>query len=184
MSANLIVDIGNTAQSLPSLPGAVVLSPSGMLAGLSGQLVGVIADMLHANTHTNVYVAGRSYTSGPLLVGVQTSPSTTSGDFTDPTSGLAGVQLPTWFSSGGWLRIGQSGTNPGTKNAGNGVSGQFLLSGFVEFAAFQRPHRYARLIFGSGFYDGRLEAGFVGQFRTTGSGGGFSLAPGSGNVSV
>ena len=182
MSANLIVDLSSTTQSVPSLPGAVVLSPSGMLAGLSGQLVGVIVDMLHADTFTNVYIAGRSYTSGPLLVGVQTSPNTTSGNFTDPTSGLA--QLPTWFSSGGWLQLCRSGTAPGTKNNGEGVSGQFALSGFVEFAAFQRPHRYARLVFGSGFYDGRIEAGFVGQYHNTGSGAGFSLAPGSGSVSV
>ena len=182
MSAHLIVDIGANSQAIRSLPGGVVLSPSGMLAGLSGVLVGNIADLRDSDANCNVYVNGISVTSGPLRIGVQTSDATTSGGFTDPTSGL--VQMPGTFSSGGWLVIGQSGTNPGIFNAGNGVSGEFLISGFAAFAHFQRPHRYARLLFGSGFYDGPIEAGFISQLKTVGSGAGFTLLPGSGSINV
>ena len=182
MSANLVVDLGNTCLMAPSLPGGIVVSPSGFVAGLSGQLVGNTVDLINADTYCNVYVAGTSVTSGPLRVGVHAADAPTSGTFTDPTSGLA--TMPTSFSSGGWLVIGQSGTNPGVLNAGNGVSGQFLLSGFTVGAAFMRTGRYARLILGSGFYDGPIQAGFISQLKTTGSGGGFTLAPGSGSVSV
>lgn len=182
MSANLVVDLFNTCQTAVSLPGGIVVSPSGFIAGLSGRAVGDVVDMINSDTYCNVFVAGRSVTSGPLRVGIQTSDSTLSGTFTDPTSGL--VQMPTNFSSGGWLIIGQSGTNPGILNAGDGVSGQFLLSGFMTGGAFLRPHRYARLILGSGFYDGDIQAGFISNNRTTGSGGGFTFSPTSGTVNV
>lgn len=183
MSANLVVDLFSNCQMYPSLPGAAVVSPSGFMDGLSGQLVGDIVDMINADTFTNVYVAGKSVTSGPLRVGIQTSDdATTSGSFTDPTSGLQ--IMPTNFSSGGWLIIGQSGTNPGIFNPGDSVSGQFLLSGFMAAAGFLRPHRYCRLVYGSGFADGPIQAGFIGNLRTVGSGGGFSFSPTSGVVSV
>lgn len=183
MGASLVVDIGNTCHSRPSLPGGVLLSPSGFLDGLSGALVGDIVDLIHENTNCNVYVGGRSVTSGPLLIAVQTSDDTTSGNFTDPTSGL--VDMPSSFSSGGVLRIGVNATTPGIFGTGAGVSGQMLLSGFMAFAHFQRPHRYARLMtIAGGFYDGPVEAGFVSQRKITGSGGGFTYAPGSGSVDV
>ncbi len=182
MSANLVVDLVNTCQIGASLPGVITITPSGLVAGLSGVAVGDIIDMLNSNTYTNVLVLGRSVSSGPLRVGVQTSDTTTSGSFTDPTSGL--VQLPTNFSSGGWLVIGQSGVAPGLLNAGEGVSGQYLLSGFATGGAFQRPHRYARLILGSGFYDGEIQAALIGNLHTTGSGGGYSYSPSSGVVNV
>lgn len=182
MSANLIVDLGGAALLGASLPGGIVVSPSGLVDGLSGVLVGDTVDSRDANVFTNVVVMGRSVTSGPLRVGVQTSPDGLSGTFTDPTSGLAA--LPTRFASGGWLIIGQSGTAPGHWNPGEGVSGQYLKSGFCVAAGFQSPHRYMRAILGSGFYDGPLQVAFVKQQRTTGSGGGFTFSPGSGSINV
>lgn len=179
-SAGLVVDLGNTCQSLPSLPGAVTQSPSGQLCGLSGILVGDIIDMRDSDTLCNVYMAGTAVlSSGPAIIQVQTADATTSGTFTDPTSGLG--RLPSVFQSGGniWLN---SGSFAGIY--GSGTSGQFVTSGFCAFASFQRPHRYARLLFNSGFYIGPLQAGFVSQLKTTGSGGGFTFAPGSGTVSV
>ncbi len=182
MSANLVVDLFNTCQMMPSLPGAAALSPSGFFDGLSGVLVGNSVDLINADTFCNVYVAGNSVTSGPLRVGVQCSDTDTSGLYTDPTSGLQ--IMPTNFSSGGWLIIGQSGATPGIFNPGDSTSGQFFLSGFLAAAAFLRPQRFARLILGSGFQDGPLQAGFISQYRTVGSGGGFSFSPSSGAVNV
>ncbi len=180
MSASYLVDLGGTCALAPSLPGSVAPSPSGLQAGLSGQLVGDICNLIYANAATQVYVQGKSVNSGPLVIGVQTSDSTTSGTFTDPTSGLP--VMPSWFSSGGFLRIGLSGQAP----LSDQVSGQFLQSGFLVSAFFQRPHQYARLFIasGQGRYDGPVAAGFIGQLRTTGSGGGFSYSPGSGAVNV
>lgn len=190
-SANLIVDIQNTAIYGPSLfstnasPGgqqAAAVNPSGILCGLSGIAIGAPIDLLHADTYCNIYIAGQDLASGPLIIGVQTSDSDVSGTYTDPTSGLA--QFPTTFSSGGNLILGSGATGytPGTWGAG--TSGQFLLSGFTAFAAFQRLGRFARLIFNSGFYLGPLQAGFISNMRTTGSGGGYTPAPSSGGVNV
>lgn len=190
MSANLVVDLGNTTQMSRSLPdpagGADVgmaITSGGCVSALSGVQVGAIIDMLHSDTFCNVWVQGQSLGSGPLLVGVQTSDSTTSGTFTDPTSGLA--RLPAPFVSGGWLVIGSgpaTATNLGI--FGSGTSGSIIQSGFACAAGFQRPHRYARLLTGSGFFDGPMAAGFISQMKTTGSGGGYSYSPGSGTISV
>lgn len=188
MSANLIVDLGGTVQSTPSLPssavaadGGIAITSGGCISSLSGVLIGDIVDLNNTNTFCQVYVAGKGFGSGPLMIGVQTSTSTASGTFTDPTSGLA--QLPTSFQSGGYLVIGSGlGGSPGI--FGSGQSGSYLLSGFMAFAAFQRPGRYARLFVGSGFFDGTLQAGFVSQLRTTGSGGGFSWLPQSGGNQI
>lgn len=159
----------------------LAITSGGAMSSLSGVLVGGIVDMRDSNTYCNLIVAGRGFGSGPLTVGVQTSQDTTSGNFTDPTSGLP--QFPDPFVSGGFVIIGSGpGALPGI--FGSGYSGSLILSGFVEFAAFQRPHRYARVIIGSGFFDGIVVAGFVSQSRTTGSGFGFTLAPSSGTVSV
>ena len=190
MSANLVVDLGGTTQSIQSFPstaqaadGGMAITSGGNISSLSGVLVGDVIDLNNADTFCNVYVGGRSLGSGPLLVGVQTSDSTASGTFTDPTSGLS--QLPTSFASGGFLIIASGPATDATLGIfSSGVSGAYALSGFLAFAAFQRPHRYARLFVGSGFYDGPLQAGFVSQFRTTGSGGGTTQSPGSGTISV
>lgn len=193
MSAGLVVDLGNTTQQAPSLPLSFAAAPagqtgepSGALCGLSGVQVGAIVDMLHADTFTNLYICGRDYLiSGQLFVGVQTSDSTASGTFTDPTSGLA--QLPTVFQSGGivWLNSG-GGAGASGGLFGPFTSGQAIASGFHVTAGFQRPGRYVRAIFVSGAggsgnqFVGRIEVGFVGQFRTTGSGGGFTFSPQTG----
>ena len=190
MGASLAVDLGKTTQHLLSFPspavaadGGIAITSGGAMSSLSGVLIGDIVDMRDSDTYCNLLVLGRGFGSGPLLVGVQTSPDTTSGNFTDPTSGLP--QFPDPFQSGGWLIIG---SGPATDSRlgvfGSGVSGNYILSGFATFAAFQRPDRYARVVIGSGFYDGLLYAGFVSQLRTTGSGGGFTYAPGSGTVNV
>lgn len=190
MSANLVVDIGNTCQLFLSLPSpaaaadaGIAITSGGCISSLSGVLIGDVADLRDSDTFCNVFVAGKGFGSGPLLIGVQTSDATTSGTFTDPTSGLA--QLPTAFVSGGFLVIGSgAATDTFLGTFGSGVSGQVILSGFVAAAAFQRPHRYARLFVGSGFYDGTLMAGFITNLRTTGSGAGFTFNPGSGTVAV
>lgn len=217
MSANLIVDIGNTAQfnlSLYSITGAQ-----------SGTQVGLPIDLQNADTFCNVTVAAGGVASGPLLFQVQTADGVSgvpwsggglppSGNFTDPTSGLA--QLPTWFSSGGILIVnsgfypipgggGGSGTQVagypmgtfpfGTTPVQNAQGGpavasgniQEFASGGVAFAAFQRPNRFARINLLSGGTSASglpVFAGFVSQLRTTGSGGGYSAQPLSGNVNV
>ncbi len=178
MSANLLVDLGNTCQLAPSLYSGNGVS--GQVCGLSGMIVGEIVDMLHSDTYCNVYINGKAvFASGNLIIGVQSSDALTSGSFTDPTSGLS--VLPTVFQSGGvvWINSGSTGGVLGAL-----TSGQAVLSGFMASAAFQRPGRYARLVFMSGFYLGTLQAGFISQFKTTGSGGGFSYSPSSGTVNV
>ncbi|MDE2098079.1 MAG: hypothetical protein KGL39_12570 [Patescibacteria group bacterium] len=179
MSANLIVDLGNTAIFQPSLISGNGVS--GQVCGMSGVYVGQSVDFLHANTMCNVYITGNpALSSGNLIIGVQCSDSDTSGNYTDPTSGVA--QLPSVFLSGGnvWINSGSTG---GIYQSG-GYSGSFFQSGFIAFASFQRTQRFARLLFNSGFYIGPLTAGFISQAKTTGSGGGFSFSPGSGSVSV
>lgn len=156
-----------------SLPGAVVVSPSGQLCGLSGTLVGDWVDLQNGNTNCNVWIStDPAVNSGGPIIGVQTSPDTTSGNFTDPTSGFAASDLPSWMTSGGLYRVGASGYPSN------------LLSGVIAFGHFQRPHRYARLNFVGGAYVGGLAAGFVTNVRTTGSGGGFTYSPSSGTPSV
>lgn len=189
ISANLVVDLANTTQSFRSFPtygagtGSVLVTSGGAVSSLSGILVGGVWDGINCNTLTNVYVDGRGFGSGPLLIGIQTSDSTASGTFTDPTSGLAA--LPVNVNSGGFLIIGSGPATDATLGIwSSGQSGSYLLSGFLAFGAFQRPHRYARLFVASGFYDGNLAAGFISQLKVTGSGGGFSYSPGSGVVSV
>lgn len=176
MSANLIVDLGGTAFSYPS-----ILGTSGVLQPASGVVIGQTVDLINANTYTNICVVGQSV-SGQLRVGVQTSDSDTSGSFTDPTSGLP--QLPTSFQSGGIIWINSGGASNGV--LAGVASGYNIASGFTAFAAFQRPHRYARAwvpVADVGF-NGPGTVSFVGQLKTTGSGGGFTFNPTSGTVSV
>jgi hypothetical protein len=173
MSANLVVDLGATTDYRVS-----VAVGSG-----ANLVIGEIVDFLSANTYDNVFVAGGLAGSGVVEVRVQTSDATTSGSFTDPTSGLAA--LPTSFVSGGvffansglWASGNESLTAP-VNNA------PLFCSGGIQFAAFQRPARYARLVLNSGFYPGPITAGFISNKKTTGSGGGFTYAPLTGSVNV
>lgn len=186
MSASLLVDLGNTCQLAQSVPTPGQMSPSGLICGASGALIGQSIDLLHSDTFCNLVVVGNNVAplSGAFIFGVQTADNDVSGQFTDPTSGLP--QFPTTFSSGGllWLNSGSTGGTFGAQ-----TSGQSVLSGFVVAAGFQRLGRYARVNFRGDIAacsgsNGSLTAGFVTNFRTTGSGGGFSFAPGSGTVNV
>lgn len=183
MSASLLIDLGNTTAqgNTTSIPNGVLVSPSGQLCGLSGVLVGASVDLLNTNTYCNVYITGQAaLVSGPLIVGVQCADTDTSGLYTDPTSGLP--QLPTAFSSGGVIIL-NSGSSGGMF-AGGPISGQCVMSGFAFSAAFQRPQRYVRATFNSGFFIGPVNVSFISQSKTTGSGGGFTFSPGSGSVNV
>ena len=172
MSANLVIDLANTTDYRPS---AFVSSGSNLA-------VGEIIDLLYADTYTNVFVAGGP-ASGQIECRIQTSDSTASGDFTDPTSGLAA--FPVNVVSGGifWANSGLWASGIGSISAPVNNAPLFC-SGGIQFAAFQRPHRYARVLLNSGAFLTAIVAGFVGQKRTTASGAGFSYAPSSGTVSV
>lgn len=183
MSASYLVDLGNTCLMDTSIglggPG------SGIIYAASGAVIGDSVDLLQANTFCNVFFAGNAvFTSGLLRLQVQTCATDTSGSYTDPTSGLP--VMPTSFSSGGLIWLNSGGTGGGLLGAF--VSGQAILSGFAGAAGFQRPtpqNRFARINVLSGdFYAGTLVAGFISQLKTTGSGGGFTFAPGSGTINV
>ena len=185
-SANLTVDLGNTTQMGNALFGwSQTSGVSNALCVASGTVVSQSIDMLHANTYTNVVITGQS-TSGQLRVQVQTSDQDVSGQYTDPTSGLA--QLPGVFQSGGIIWINSGGTGNGL--FGPFTSGQAIASGFCVATALQRPSatpganigggRYIRALVlseATAQYAGPLTINFLGQFRTTGSGGGASWQP-------
>ncbi|RJQ24630.1 hypothetical protein C4577_07625 [Candidatus Parcubacteria bacterium] len=173
MSANLVVDIANTCDYRASIS---------MGSGIN-LTVGEIVDLMHANTYCNVWCAGGAG-SGVIQLRIQTSDTTTSGSFTDPTSGLP--QMPVNVESGGtfWVNSGLWVSGNYSVTAPVADAPQFC-SGGIAFGAFQRPHQYARLISVSGPFPNWFVAGFVSNKRTTGSGGGFSwqpLAAGSVNV--
>lgn len=169
--AGTIVDLGNT--TLPAVSGYPNTSIAGA-AGVastpaSGVIVGQPVDLLHCNNFCNMAVAGGPSVSGQFRVLIQTADATTSGSFTDPTSGLA--VMPTRFLSGGVLVC----------NSGNAE----MRSGGLVFAGFQRTGRYARAIVMSGDqFNAPVTIGFVSQLKTPGSGGGFTYAPTSGSVNV
>jgi hypothetical protein len=179
MSASYVVDLANTTNYKVSL----------QVQSGQNRTVGQIVDLLDANTYTQVFCAG--WNSGPVPLHIQTSDSLTSGSFTDPTSGLpAGLTGPVNVVSGGifWANSGVgwgSGVGPYFAPAGSGAP--LFASGGLAFGAFQRPHRYARLIYDSGnasIASVPVLAGFMGQLKTTASGGGFSFSPTSGPVNV
>ena len=174
MSASLTVDLRQTTDFRASL----------MIGSGSNFTVGQIIDLLYADTYTNVWVAGGvGGGSGAVEIRIQTSDAITSGSFTDPTSGLAA--LPVNVNSGGIVWANSGLWNSGNYSLTAPVDGAPMwCSGGIDFAAFQRPHRYARLINNSGSYLGAITAGFVGQKRTTGSGAGFDFSPSSGVISV
>ena len=179
MSANLLVDLGNTCQMAVSLTGTTILSGS-LFAPCSGALIGQSIFLGNADTYCNLFAAGLS-PSGQLRLQVQCADSDVSGSYTDPTSGLA--QLPGTFASGGILFINSGGAGGGVLGAF--VSGQAIASGFATAQGFQRTGTFARVNALSGdFFAGGLAAGFISQLRTTGSGGGFSYSPTSGTVNV
>lgn len=178
MSANLVVDLRNTTDRAVSLA----------VTSGTDTTVGAVVDLLNANTWCNVFVNGRN--SGPLPIFIQTSDSTTSGSFTDPTSGLPTSVFPI---NGAIVSGGIFWANSGLYASGNSSpaapvnNAPLFCSGGTDYAAFQRPHRYARLICTSGnasLASVPFTAGFVSQKKVTGSGAGFSLLPGSGSVSV
>jgi hypothetical protein len=170
VSANLVVDLSATVDCRPS-----VVVGSGV-----NKVIGQVVDLLHADTYCNVYVAG-GFGSGAIEVWVQTSDSTASGTFTDPTSGLAA--FPTKVGSGGVLFVNSGLFSSGNQSLSAPVdSAPVFCSGGTDFGAFQRPHRYARLILNSGPFPNAIVAGFISQKRTVGSGGGFTLNPTSGVV--
>lgn len=178
MSASLVVDLGNTCQLELSvgLGGA----GSGLIYPCSGAVIGDIVNLNDGHILTNLVAMGnRVFGSGQVRLQVQCSQTTNSGDFTDPTSGLA--SFPGAFTSGGILTLGAN--SGGT--LGVATSGQNIQSGFFEAQAFQRTGPFARVNVLSGdFFAGVLAVGFVSQRHVTGSGGGFSLSPGSGTVNV
>lgn len=180
MSANLVVDIRGGADFQTSVSPAVGVGNT----PASGTLVGEIVDLLHADTYCNVFVAGGP-TSGPLQVRVQTSDSTASGTFTDPTSGLPASAFPSAFLSGGLMWVNSGLLSSGNQSISARVSGATnFASGGLSFGAFIRNGRYARLLAMSGTFTAPVIAGFVSNKKTTGSGGGFTYSPGSGVVSV
>lgn len=176
MSANLIVDIGHTADYQVS-----VAVGSG-----SNLVIGNIVDLLHADTYCNLFVAAGAG-SGAIEVRVQTSDSTASGTFVDPTIGLVSGSFPSEILSGG-IYFANSGIAWGSGNQSLttpvGSGAPLFCSGSVQFASFIRTGRYARLFYNSGPFPNYIVAGFISQKKTTGSGGGFSFSPGSGTVNV
>ena len=192
MSAALTVDLNGTCQLAQSFPfDQTALSPSGQMCGLSGTFIGQGIFLGNADTFCNVVIQGMAVcVSGPLVLQVQCADADVSGQYTDPTSGLA--QLPTWFSSGGLLILNSGGGASSSGGLQNGfASGFAIASGFQVAAGFQRPvpGTFARINFFSGFgtatgtknqYLGNLTAGFISHLRTTGSGGGFTYSPQSG----
>ena len=182
MSANLLVDLGNSCQMGLSI--GIGGAGSGLVYPASGAIVGLSVNMRDSDTYCNLKLAGNAvFTSGQLRIAVQTAPSDTSGQFTDPTSGLEPGDRPGAFASGGILWINSGGVGGGVLGAA--VSGQMVQSGWSAAQAFQRPGQFVRAIVLSGdFYAGPLTVEFISQLRTTGSGGGFSYQPGSGTVNV
>lgn len=178
MSASLAVDLGFTCDYRPSVSLAVPVSPA------SGTVVGQIVDLQNADTFCNIFCAGGP-ASGVIEVRVQTSDGTTSGSFTDPTSGLPRTALPSFIASGGVMFVNSGLHSSGNSSLSSPVDNAPLFcSGGTQYGAFQRPHRYARLLVMSGAFPESVQAGFISNKRTVGSGGGFTYSPGSGTVNV
>lgn len=159
MSASLVIDLGQTCLLQPSIaPAAGVGSTPA-----SGAIVGNVVDIIDANTLTNLVVTGGVSQSGTFRVQVQTASGTTSGWFTDPTSGLA--VMPTNLLSGGILLC----------NSGQASGFQ---SGVIQAGGFLSPHRYVRaVVLADDLFNAPVFAGFIKQQKQTGSGGGYSWAP-------
>lgn len=173
MSANLIVDLYSTTDRKASVS---------VGSGGIGPVIGQIVDLYYANTMCQMYCAGVA-NSGSIPLLVQTSDTLTSGSFTDPTSGLA--QMPSVLLSGGQWVVNSGLLASGISSPSSPVNNATeFCSGGISFAAFQRPHRYARLISLSGGNTANISAGFISNKKTTGSGAGSTQSPGSGVISV
>lgn len=172
MSANTVVDIAQTCDYQASVS----------LGSGSNLVVGGIVDLMQANTFCNVYCAGGGG-SGAIQLYIQTSDSTTSGSFVDPTSGLTAGQFPVNVASGGTFWVNSGLWNSGNYSMSSPVNNAPLFcSGGIMFGAFQRPQQYARLINVSGVFPAAFSAGFVSAKKATGSGAGFSWQPQSGTT--
>ncbi len=158
----------------------------------SGVVVGQIIDLLHYDTFCNWFVAGGGNSgaaswSGVVGVAAQFSDSLSSGSFalSDPTSGQSAF-LPSYVGSGTVL-YGNSGlaASGGIPLGAPVDQAPPFCSGGIQFGAAIRTGRYGRLVLLSGAsLVSPILAGFVTNLRTTGSGGGQSQSPGSGNISV
>lgn len=175
---NHIVDIANTTDF-----GVSVQSFSG-----TDDAIGRIVDLANAHINTNVFVNVVGGLSGVLPIRLQTSDLTTSGSFTDPTSGLPAFPVQGRVSSGGvfWANSGLYASGNSTPYA-LAADAPLFCSGGTAWASFQRPHRYARAILTSGtaaIAAAIVTVGFMGQKIGGVSGGGFTLAPSSGTINV
>jgi len=163
--ANLVIDIGSACRYGPS-----VINASNPVN--SGVVVGVGVDMLLADTLCNVCVTAGTSQSGVLSCSVQESDDNLSGSYTNVNT-LSG----TWF----WL----SGGRFTVQSSGIGQSGTGLVSGFTQYAAFQRQRRYVRAVVESGGgWNSTLSITFASQLLYDGSGGGYSISPATGPVFV
>ena len=179
--ANTITDLANGTDHHVSL----------YLISGANDAFGRIVDLLHADNNCNMFVTG--FGSGPLELRVQTSDATTSGTFTDPTSGLPANAFPIGgrIASGGifWANSGLY-LSGASSPAASVDAAPIFCSGGVQYASFQRPHRYARIWCTSGnasLAAVPFHAGFISQKKVTGASGtaaGFSYSPGSGTVNV
>lgn len=227
-----IISVPNAVYASGAFPGsAIVVGISG--APIVGQWVDMKNTDTYCNlwavvgTNAGPTSGGASGgVSGAILIAVQTAEglfdvplgndafsgnifsggAPMSGNFSDPTSGLA--QFPTTLSSGGvWIlnsglsvvpgQVGASGQlvngytqgtlpfgpNPvwqgqnGPAFPGSGAWPE-MYSGGVAYAAFQRNFRYCRLVLLSGSVPtGYIAAGFIANLMTTGSGGGTVQQP-------
>lgn len=183
MSATMVVDLLNATQFQTSIGLAADVGN----VPASGEIVGTIVDLLHADGgYTNVFAVGGA-TSGPLQLQVQVSDSTASGSFVDCTSGLVAGQFPTSFVSGGTFWVNSGLQASGIYGVYNSVvnNAPAFCSGGAQWAAFQRTARYARVRALSGnAFNTTLVAGFCAQRISTQSGGGFSYNPTSGQINV
>ena len=171
MSANLVVDLGNTTQHETS----VVDGSAG-----SGIVIGNVVDMLPSDTLCNFAITVGNMTSGRVEFAVQESDTLTSGSFAAITVNSG----QSFWLSGGRTSINSSGL---TAAAGGGLmSGVGRVSGNCFIGWFQRNKQYVRAILESGNpqTDTQTAGAFVSQLLQTGSGGGFTLSPSSGAVSV
>lgn len=157
MSATNLVDLAGLPAPIVSIaPAAGVGSTPA-----SGVVIGGVCDMRYFHNATSLVAFFGPSISGQFRLQVQTSDATTSGSFTDPTSGMP--VMPTNFVSGGILVV----------NSGNAQR-----SGGVYFGTFLRPHRYCRAnILGSDEHDAPAGASFWAQSRRTGSGDGYTFSP-------
>lgn len=157
------IDLTNEFTWAPSI---VALNGVGS-SPASGEIVGAIGDLRDANMLTHLIVQ-HGGNANVFRVQVQTSADSTSGTFTDPTSGLQ--RMPTNLLSGGILLCS---------------SGSAVTSGGVLMGGFLRPenHRYARARVLSGDAHATPVNVAVGAWsKRTGSGAGYTFSPSSGVV--